>query len=49
MNHLDSLQRENKLYETTKEKMEEMQKHDMTWIEVKIFIHTSEFSFQVCQ
>lgn len=34
MNHLQSLKFENKLYASVKEKMEEMQQHNMSWIEV---------------
>jgi len=35
MNHLQSLKFENKLYTMVKEKMEEMQQHNMSWIEVQ--------------
>lgn len=35
MNHMQSLKLENKLYASVKEKMEEMQKHNMSWIEVQ--------------
>jgi len=34
-NHLQSLKLEHKLYATVREKMEEMQKHNMSWIEVQ--------------
>lgn len=34
MNHMQSLKFENKLYNGIKEKMEEMQQHNMSWIEV---------------
>ena len=34
MNHMQSLRLEHKLYSTVKEKMEEMQQHNMSWIEV---------------
>ena len=34
MNHMQSLKFENKLYQSVKEKMEEMQQHNMSWIEV---------------
>jgi len=34
MNHMDSLRLENKLYAAVEEKMEEMQQHNMTWVEV---------------
>lgn len=34
MNHMQSLKFENKLYTCIKEKMEEMQLHNMSWIEV---------------
>ncbi|KAF2356302.1 IBR domain, partial [Trinorchestia longiramus] len=35
MNHMQSLKFENKLYQSAKEKMEEMQQHNMSWIEVQ--------------
>lgn len=35
MNHMNSLKFENKLYASVKEKMEEMQQHNMSWIEVQ--------------
>lgn len=35
MNHMQSLRLEHKHYATVKEKMEEMQQHNMSWIEVK--------------
>jgi ariadne-1 len=35
MNHMQSLKFENKLYASIKEKMEEMQQHNMSWIEVQ--------------
>lgn len=35
MNHMQSLRFENKLYASIKEKMEEMQQHNMSWIEVQ--------------
>ena len=35
MNHLQSLKFENKLYAMVKDKMEEMQQHNMSWIEVR--------------
>jgi len=35
MNHLQSLKFENKLYTMVKEKMDEMQQHNMSWIEVQ--------------
>lgn len=34
INHMQSLKFENKLYTCIKEKMEEMQQHNMSWIEV---------------
>ena len=34
MNHMQSLRLEHKHYATVKEKMEEMQQHNMSWIEV---------------
>ena len=38
MNHMQSLKFENKLYASVKHKMEEMQQHNMSWIEVSIII-----------
>ncbi|XP_028893793.1 E3 ubiquitin-protein ligase ariadne-1 [Zeugodacus cucurbitae] len=35
MNHMQSLKFENKLYAAVKHKMEEMQQHNMSWIEVQ--------------
>jgi len=35
MNHMQSLKFENRLYSTVKGKMEEMQQHNMSWIEVQ--------------
>jgi len=35
MNHMQSLKFEHKLYASVKEKMEEMQQHNMSWIEVQ--------------
>ena len=35
MNHMQSLKFENKLYASVKDKMEEMQQHNMSWIEVQ--------------
>lgn len=35
MNHAQSLRFENKLYASIKDKMEEMQQHNMSWIEVQ--------------
>lgn len=35
MNHMQSLRFESKLYAAVKEKMEEMQQHNMSWIEVQ--------------
>lgn len=34
MNHMQSLKFESKLYASVKAKMEEMQQHNMSWIEV---------------
>lgn len=42
MNHMQSLKFEHKLYNCIKEKMEEMQQHNMSWIEVRI--HSILFS-----
>ena len=36
MNHLQSLKFESKLYAMVKDKMEEMQQHNMSWIEVNL-------------
>lgn len=36
MNHMQSLKFEHKLYASVKAKMEEMQQHNMSWIEVYI-------------
>ena len=36
MNHMQSLKFEHKLYASVKEKMEEMQQHNMSWIEVNL-------------
>lgn len=38
MNHMQSLKFEHKLYASVKEKMEEMQQHNMSWIEVNFTI-----------
>lgn len=53
MNHMQSLKFEHKLYSSVKLKMEEMQQHNMSWIEVCNFVlstleqfHTSR-CFQV--
>lgn len=35
MNHMQSLKFESKLYASIKDKMEEMQQHNMSWIEVQ--------------
>lgn len=35
MNHMQSLKFEHKLYASIKDKMEEMQQHNMSWIEVQ--------------
>lgn len=40
MNHLQSLKFEHKLFEMAKSKMEEMQRHNMTWVEVQ-FLNTA--------
>lgn len=51
MNHMQSLKFEHKLYASVKEKMEEMQQHNMSWIEVdnlvklQAYIH---FTVYVC-
>lgn len=38
MNHMQSLKFEHKLYASVKEKMEEMQQHNMSWIEASLTI-----------
>lgn len=38
MNHMQSLKFEHKLYSSVKVKMEEMQQHNMSWIEVSLKI-----------
>lgn len=38
---MQSLKFESKLYASVKEKMEEMQQHNMSWIEVKLLIAKS--------
>jgi ariadne-1 len=38
MNHMQSLKFEHKLYTSVKIKMEEMQQHNMSWIEVRNFV-----------
>ena len=40
MNHMQSLKFENKLYDGVKAKMEEMQRHNMSWVEVQ-FLNTA--------
>lgn len=52
MNHMQSLKFEHKLYASVKLKMEEMQQHNMSWIEVRNYwqlwqILTQKFIFQV--
>ena len=42
MNHMQSLRLEHKHYATVKEKMEEMQQHNMSWIEVSRTLHSHE-------
>ena len=45
MNHMQSLRFEHKLYAAVKEKMEEMQQHNMSWIEVRPFVFQYRFLF----
>lgn len=45
MNHMQSLKFENKLYASVKHKMEEMQQHNMSWIEVS-FDRNNKFCFK---
>ena len=40
MNHMQSLKFEHKLYASVRQKMEEMQQHNMSWIEVQ-FLKTA--------
>lgn len=52
MNHMQSLKFEHKLYASVKLKMEEMQQHNMSWIEVRNYWQmwqflTQKFIFQV--
>lgn len=49
MNHLQSLQFEHKLYAQIKLKMEEMQKHNMSWIEVQFLKHAVDILCQCRQ
>ena len=46
MNHLQSLKFESKLYAMVKEKMEEMQQHNMSWIEVTLhnLFHSTHYT-----
>lgn len=46
MNHMQSLKFESKLYASIKEKMEEMQQHNMSWIEVFFQIPTFPLLFR---
>ena len=39
MNHMQSLKFEHKLYASVKHKMEEMQQHNMSWIEVSFSVY----------
>jgi len=43
MNHMQSLKFENKLYASVKDKMEEMQQHNMSWIEVQFLKKVNSF------
>lgn len=47
MNHMQSLKFEHKLYASVKEKMEEMQQHNMSWIEVNYKIYFIIFYYIV--
>lgn len=44
MNHMQSMKFENKLYASVKQKMEEMQQHNMSWIEVGSYPCNSQSS-----
>lgn len=48
MNHMQSLKFEHKLYAAVKEKMEEMQQHNMSWIEVSWFL-CRRIALNVCR
>lgn len=43
MNHMQSLKFEHKLYASVKEKMEEMQQHNMSWIEASLMMLIHSF------
>lgn len=45
MNHMQSLKFESKLYASVKEKMEEMQQHNMSWIEVYWYDNINKIRF----
>lgn len=45
MNHMQSLKFESKLYASVKAKMEEMQQHNMSWIEVCFFFLNLKTTF----
>lgn len=50
MNHMQSLKFEHKLYSSVKLKMEEMQQHNMSWIEVSEInklVNQSSLSFTI--
>lgn len=47
MNHMQSLRFESKLYASVKEKMEEMQHHNMSWIEVRLNTRLQGFTVAV--
>lgn len=47
MNHMQSLRFESKLYASVKEKMEEMQQHNMSWIEVNYKFILSQYANKV--
>lgn len=49
MNHMASLKFENKLYASIKEKMREMQQHNMSWIEVQFLIRAVDVLCQCRQ
>lgn len=46
MNHMQSLKFEHKLYASVKLKMEEMQQHNMSWIEVRNYWQMWQFLTQ---
>lgn len=48
MNHMQSLKFEHKLYASIKAKMEEMQQHNMSWIEVSMMVDEIRKKCLIC-